>query len=813
MSLRRLSAMRAGFAAVGAFSAACLAAAPALARPLTRADIPTQKIGSDVIVLGGYHTLGDLGAGAIYTSDGATANGLEAVRDAAGAWFNLVVIGEVNVGWFGAYGDNGAHRITAADIAANPEWRGTYTPDTTWDTVATNEALIAAFGAASTPGHVVWNSLTGEVRANKTLVVPTATYGINRTLNLAAAFFSIEFASRAALWDWKGPPDQPMLVTDSIAYADIRNISLAASQPAVYGEAAPLWVMDHSGANGGLSTQQITITNATIRVPYNGRGISISPSGGAAQGDTITFINPLFEGSFADYCLRLGGQNALSIMILDGDFQGCTHDAIQAAHGTVYVYGTSFQNQRMGLDQAPVINQLTTFGADLDVMAGEGPTGVNKFEDVRAEDEVPVNCQPGAYCDVEDVESAGASFLNWFPNYPYQAGQTVSNASTGHRAFMVVDDGGVPGWRPVGDGSSGCVIQDPGAGLAPGTLAGKRIYLRIEIGATAHQTIASNTATSVTMADGCSKGSPGPNLLYHVSGVSGSAPPDWAAAPPGHSTLVWGASSRQGFSTSAGSAEVKVGPDIYDRIAVGDYVVIPNADRLGGVIVLPAALIARVEARSGGDTLRLSRPAGASVAFAYGYWGAPVRDHDVSYIDLDFNAFSGAQALMNSSAVAGRTWRLGTVINYASNRPDWRRDGEPAPEGGVYSQLAGPLGRPLARQIAYAPVIDLTAALDAADAIVLRPTGDAVLNAPAPPPGVAREITLQVEAAGGAPRTVSFGAGFKSAGPLTVPAAPGAVYVLRFVSDGSTWNEASRSGPVTAGAGRGASGPARQPLP
>jgi hypothetical protein len=273
--------------------------------------------------------------------------------------------------------------------------------------------------------------------------------------------------------------------------------------------------------------------------------------------------------------------------------------------------------------------------------------------------------------------------------------------------------------------------------------------------------------------------------------------------------MVWGPSERQGFSTTTGSAEVKVGPDVYNRIAVGDYVVIPNADRLGRQIVLPAALIARVETRSGGNTLRLNRPAGAAVAYAYGYWGAPLKDRDISYIELDFNAFSGAQALMNSSSVAGRTWRLGTVINYASNRPDWRRSGEPAPEGGVYSQVAGPLGRPLAREVAYAPVIDLTTALDAADALVLKPTGDALLNAPPPPPGVAREITLQIESAGGAPRAVSFGAGFKSAGPLTLTATPGAAYVLRFVSDGTSWNEASRSGPLNSSASRAP----RQPLP
>lgn len=775
-------------------------AAPALAAPLTRSDIPGQKVDAQVIVLAGYRTPGDLGAGAVYTSVGATPAGLEAVKDAAGTWFNLQLAGEANVGWFGAYGDGGAHRITAADIAANPQWRGSYEPGVTWDTVGVNEALIAAFGGASTPGHVVWNSLAGKERLNRTLVVPTATYGINRTLRLAAAFVDLDFASRAATWTWQGPPNQPLLVTDSLAYAYVKNISLAAGGAAVYGEAAPLWVMDHSGATGGLSTQQITIVNATIRVGQNGRGVSISPSGGTAQGDTITFVNPLFEGAFPEYCLRLGGQNALSIMILDGDFQGCSHDAIQAAWGTVYVYGTSFQDQRMALNEAPVINQLTTWGADLHVYAGEGPTGVNKIQDVRAEDEVPVLCEPGAYCDVEDVESAGGSLLNWFARYPYEAGQSVSNTAAKGHVFMVVDDGGVPGWRPVGEGSSGCAVEDPAAGLAPGAWAGKRLFLRADIGAAAHYVIAANTAGAVTLAPRCPPPAAAAGLLYHIGGLSGAAPPDWNAARPGATTLAWGAIARQGFTTVAGSNEVKVGSDIYSRIAVGDYVVIPNADRLGRVALLPAALIARVEAMDGGGTLRLSRPAGAAVAYAPGYWGAPLRDGDISYIDLDFNAFSGAQSLMNSSAAAGRTQRLGTVVNYASPRPDWRRAGEPAPDGGVYNQIEGPISRPIARRLAYAPVIDLAAAIDASGDLVLTATGDAVLNAPPPPPGAARDLTLQIESAGGAPRTVAFGANFKSAGPLTVAPTPGAAYVVRFVSNGVSWNEASRSGPLVAGA-------------
>jgi hypothetical protein len=354
----------------------------------------------------------------------------------------------------------------------------------------------------------------------------------------------------------------------------------------------------------------------------------------------------------------------------------------------------------------------------------------------------------------------------------------------------------------MGDGSSACVVQDPAAHFTPGALAGRRLFARSEVGATQHFAIASNTAASITLGQ-CMSAPPEAALLYHVGGTSGGSPPDWDRIAPGSSTRIWGVSERQGFTSVAGSNVVQVGPDIYDRIAVGDYVMIPNADRLGRQIVLPAPLTARVEARLGGDRLTLSRPAGASQAYAPGYWGAPLADHQISYIDLDFDAFSGAMAVINSSAAAGRASRLGTVLNYQSARSDWRRTGEPPPYGLGDHQFAGPVSRLLPRPLAYAPVIDLTAALAAGDDLALRPTGDALLNAPAPPPAAAREVTLQIESAGGPRRLISFGAHFRSAGPLSVEAPAGAVYVVRFVSDGASWNEASRSGPLVAGGGGG----------
>jgi hypothetical protein len=445
------------------------------------------------------------------------------------------------------------------------------------------------------------------------------------------------------------------------------------------------------------------------------------------------------------------------------------------------------------------------------VLAGEGPTGVNKFQDVRSEGDVPVNCEPGAYCDVEDVESAGASAANWYASYPYAEGTTLFRVGSQSRTFMVVDDGGNGGWGAVGAGSTACVIQDPAAHYAPGQWAGYRLFTRVDGGGTPHHVIASNTATTITLRpDDCLPGAPFDGQLYHIGGVTGAAPPAWDVVKPGGSSLSWTAASGQGFTTAAGSGSVKVGSDIYARIAVGDYVVIPNADRLGVDIRLPAALIARVEAKTGGDTLTLNRKAGADVAYAYGYWGAPLVDHQISYIDLDFNALSGALAVMNSATAQGRTLGLGTVINYATSRPDWRRAGEPPPAGGVYSQLSGPVGHPLAATLTYAPVIDLAPAMDTADDLVLTPTGEATLDAPAPPPGSARELTLQIESAGNGAHAIRFGANFKSAGPLIVQGPRGAAWLLRFVSDGASWNEASRSGPDIADAM--ASGPPRQPL-
>src|SRR5215471_17756192 len=58
---------------------------------ITRGQIPTTTIVTPTFITNGYSTPGDEGAGAMYTSNGATSLGMGAIQDAAGTWFNLIV--------------------------------------------------------------------------------------------------------------------------------------------------------------------------------------------------------------------------------------------------------------------------------------------------------------------------------------------------------------------------------------------------------------------------------------------------------------------------------------------------------------------------------------------------------------------------------------------------------------------------------------------------------------------------------------------------------------------------------------------------
>lgn len=91
-------------------------------------------------------------------------------------------------------------------------------------------------------------------------------------------------------------------------------------------------------------------------------------------------------------------------------------------------------------------------------------------------------------------------------------------------------------------------------------------------------------------------------------------------------------------------------------------------------------------------------------------------------------------------------------------------------------------------------VVDLTPLLTTGNLVPHSPARDATFSAPSPVAG--QELTLVITTVGTAPRTIGFGTGFRSMGPLVTGTAPSKVYVVKFISDGAAYNEVSRTGPM-----------------
>jgi hypothetical protein len=160
-------------------------APPALSTTQTilRVNIPSTHILAATFVASGFYAEGDSGAGALYSSGGASPSGPMAIQDLVGTWFNLVVHGPANVGWFGAKGDgiaNDTVAITAA-IAALPAAGGhLYFPPGTYNTTGgftvNVPATISGSGSFGSYSATVGVSKVVTSSANTPLFKFTASY-------------------------------------------------------------------------------------------------------------------------------------------------------------------------------------------------------------------------------------------------------------------------------------------------------------------------------------------------------------------------------------------------------------------------------------------------------------------------------------------------------------------------------------------------------------------------------------------------------------------------------------------------------------
>ncbi|MBA2338844.1 MAG: hypothetical protein H0V88_00465 [Pyrinomonadaceae bacterium] len=334
---------------------------------------------------------------------------------------------------FGAFADGASHKISDSELAANRgKWRGNYVAGDEWDYVALQEAIYAAFGGPADDNTPTGWHKTIYARLNKPLLIPQGSYVINKTLELkGVSGFRIEGAMRVSTMITQTSPNRPVLNADGLSYGVIAGISFNAG--AANSEA--LVEIDWTGAVSSLKPQQITVSDCVFHGQGLGAyGLRIAKSGSNAQGDTILLSNNLYI-SCLEAGLALGTPssyafNALSIMSLGGDVQNCPRYGIVSYAGSVFVYGTSFQN-----------------GDNLaDFASFSGVTETIPFHGVRSESLRVVLSASVQHILIEGLDQ-NVSARVWKASDAFAVGELI--AGSDGRIYRVTNSAGSAGAQPT----------------------------------------------------------------------------------------------------------------------------------------------------------------------------------------------------------------------------------------------------------------------------------------------------------------------------------------------------------------------------
>ena len=667
------------------------------------------------------------------------------------------------------------------------------------------------------PSSIVWNSSPSRNETlNKNLYLPCAVGGatnsnyiINQPMLLVGSGYQIDFCSGTQL-NWTGAAGVTMWTWNSGSYFTVNRMWISTQVTQSYGGAVgdtvPLMLINYDGTYSGLAVQNGVFNSAFVGVSSNGEGIAIAPTDSyGSQGSTITFTNLECSAFAGQSCLNTGNVNAFNLDLFNMDCQGFVFTCILNNAGTIYVFGSSAEASGPPyFNFTPVVSQFTTGGANFYNASGVGGFNESVIDGVRSQDEVGVYCQPGATCAVSNYTTYSES-LSWNASSIFPEGNTVEGAANGstntkNRTFMLVDDGGNVTWNAVGAGSTDTVIQDPTASYSTNEWAGYDLLCRFSNGYTSIGTIASNTATTITMTAplqfGC--GTAGNGELYHIAGLTSGTPPDFDNASTGYAiTALY--DTGYGFNTTAGSANITFQDAV---LTVGQYVVIPNADCLGSSPVYPSALIAKVTVASA-PNYTLNKNACFTVGGGAGYYGTGFSDGEVTWLDLEFNAFGGGNVgepsgyLDNVYANFGRV----NVISYKNlyvSRSDFLQPGAPAQSNPAninaapQNFLPGPFSS-TAVSVTPGSTIALGNYTTAGNYLRWTPAQSETINFPAPSSTLAQEITLEIITSGTNSYTLTCGTNATCPATLATGTTSGAQILWRFVWNGISWVELSRA--------------------
>lgn len=509
------------------------------------------------------------------------------INDAAGTSWVRVYDGErINAAWFyngpaGHYlGDGTGVAITSADQTANPQWiglpgvngassGGPYPVGTTWAYVALQEWLYACFAApGSSPGNVVWNNTSGSASKNRAGWCPAGNMYINQMLMVSASGGNLEFAVKAgSVIIYNGPKTGPLgnrqcaFNFDALSYATVSNLT-------VFDQVGlPIVVsLDGTHNQGGLVTQQLTLSDWFISGAWGAVptvGVFVSPSGGAAQGDTIVFMNPIIVNC-GTAALALGGQNTLSVSVYEGDIQSCYHDGIASYSGSAFAWGTSFQAAQPDYHDYPQHGPIQLDGADFRIYGGQGGSAFNIMHASRSEDNVFVT-DLQRLISVHDSTVSEANFFYW-GYQQYQLGQVINGGNV-NTAVAMVDDGGPP-WFALASGSTAShMIASGSPGWTPNQWVGRPTWYRYSNSWSQQSDsalITSSDANSVSIAPTTFTATFSGQTMTVTSVASGPPLMVWSTAQPTTYATVTGSISGTTLTvTAASGSPIAVGQTVW----------------------------------------------------------------------------------------------------------------------------------------------------------------------------------------------------------------------------------------------------------
>ncbi len=163
---------------------------------ITRSQITTSKVSSNAIVVAGTSSIGDVGAGAIYSNNGATSGSPNAIQDASGTWFGQVQNMDVYAGTIYATTAT-ITAIRAATATITTLTAGTATVTSLGATTATITTLNAAtiiattFSSSSTITSVNAATLTAATGTITALTAATTTITTANVATLVATTATI----------------------------------------------------------------------------------------------------------------------------------------------------------------------------------------------------------------------------------------------------------------------------------------------------------------------------------------------------------------------------------------------------------------------------------------------------------------------------------------------------------------------------------------------------------------------------------------------------------------------------------------------